>query len=497
MADILLTHSYVLRHDPKEFKAMMPYPPLGTLYAAAHLRAHGYATALFDNMLAADESEIVHSIDQHKPSIVIIYDDDFNYLTKMCLSRMRQAAFTMSRLAKERGCTVIVHGSDPADHIEDYLKHGADYVVFGEGEITLGELVDHLRGVRGDRLADIAGVAYQRDGRVFRNFPRPVLQDLDRLEFPRRDLVDMDRYRSIWNARHGYFSTNIVTTRGCPFHCNWCAKPIYGQVYHSRSPDHVVDEMLYLKKDFRPDHLWFCDDIFGLKPGWVPAFAESVVRKQAAIPFKCLSRADLLLNENAVDHLARAGCKSVWIGAESGSQRILDAMEKGTTVEQIYASTALLHRRGIRVGFFLQYGYPGETRADIERTFKMLRDCKPEDIGVSVSYPLPGTKFYDAVKSELGSKRNWVDSEDLDIMYHGSYSTDFYRTLHRVTHKKFRFWQGVELFKATCTHPSSVSATTLRRMAASAYHAVTLPRLIVKLDRLSSQSHSPYSMEHP
>ena len=494
MAELLLTHSYVLRHDPKEFKAMMPYPPLGTLYAATYLRLRGYETALFDSMLASDESEITRSIDEHKPSTVIIYDDDFNYLTKMCLSRMRRAAFTMSRIARERGCTVIVHGSDPADHVEDYLQHGADYVVFGEGEITLGELLDHLHQGKGD-LAAIEGVAYARDGQVFRNRHRPVLPDLDQIEFPRRDLVDMNRYRSIWKARHGYYSTYIVTTRGCPFHCNWCAKPIYGQVYHSRSPGHVVEEMLYLKKDFGPDHLWFCDDIFGLKPGWVPAFAEAVVTHKATIPFKCLSRADLLLNENTIDHLVRAGCRTVWIGAESGSQKILDAMEKGTTIEQIYASSALLHSRGIRIGFFLQYGYPGETRADIDRTFTMLRDCKPEEIGVSVSYPLPGTKFYEAVKSKLGSKRNWVDSEDLDLMYRGSYCTDFYRTLHRVTHKKFRLWQGVDLFKTTCLHPSSVSATTLRAMAASAYHAVTLPRLIVKLDRLSGEP--PYSMEHP
>lgn len=488
MADILLTHSYFLQHDPKEYKAMMPYPPLGTLYASTHLRARGYEVGFFDSMLASDEREISQSIDRHRPSVVVIYDDDFNFLTKMCLSRMRKAAFTMIRLAKERGCKVVVHGSDPADHIEEYLQHGADYVVFGEGELTLGELLDHLLRKSGRPISDISGVAYLLSGAVRRNASRPLIEDLDRLEFPRRDIVDMARYRSVWKERHGYFSTNIVTTRGCPFHCNWCAKPIYGQVYHSRSPENVVEEMLYLNRDFHPDHLWFCDDIFGLKPGWVSCFADTVLRKHAQIPFKCLSRADLLLKENTVENLARAGCKTVWIGAESGSQRILDAMEKGTNVEQIYASTALLHRRGIGIGFFLQYGYPGETRQDIERTFRMVKECRPEEIGVSVSYPLPGTKFYETVKGELGTKQNWVDSQDLDIMYRGTFNSDFYRTLHRITHKKFRLWQGVDLLKTACAHPSSISGATLRRLAASVYHAVTLPGLIVKLDRLSGQS---------
>src|SRR5207247_1602518 len=136
---------------------------------------------------------------------------------------------------------------------------------------------------------------------------------------------------------------------------------------------------------------WFCDDIFGLKPGWIPAFADLVIENRAVIPFKCLSRADLLLHGDTIAQLSRSGCETVWIGAESGSQKILDAMEKGTTIEQIYESSKRLRERGMRVGFFLQYGYPGETQADIEQTLQMVKDCKPDDIGISISYPLPGT----------------------------------------------------------------------------------------------------------
>ena len=485
MADVLLTHSYFLQLDPKEYRAMMPYTPLGTLYAASFLRSHGYSPVIFDTMLAGSEEEIAVYIENHHPKFVVIYDDDFNYLTKMCLGRMRKAAFEMCRIAKNSGCIVIVHGSDVTDHVDEYLRENADYVIIGEGEFTLKELLDHLSARNASQLSAIQGIAYWRDGSVVRTAKREVMHTLDLLPFPARDLVDLQQYRTIWKKRHGYFSLNMVTTRGCPFHCNWCAKPIYGQVYNTRSPENVVEELQQLKLEYKPDHIWFCDDIFGLKPGWVPRFAEVVKKEQAIVPFKCLARADLLLKENAIQHLADAGCRTIWIGAESGSQDILDAMEKGTTIEQIYTSTRLLHEHGIRVGFFLQFGYPGETKKNIDQTLQMVKDCKPDEIGISVSYPLPGTKFYETVKKQLGEKKNWNDSEDLDLMFHGTFTADFYRALHKITHKKFRIWQGKEITKELLSHPSRMNSHTLRRMAAMFYHSLTLPALESKLNRLS------------
>ena len=400
MTDVLFTHSYFLSFDPKEEEAMMPYPPLGTLYAAAFSRQHGYSVALFDSMLAARESDILASIRAHRPRVVVIYDDDFNYLTKMCLTRMREAAFAMSRIAKEEGCLVVVHGSDPVDHLEKYFSHLADVVICGEAEHSLMGVLDFLLRRKG-QLEQIDGVAFMTDGMVRRTPERRVERNLDLFPFPARDLVDLDHYRRVWTERHGYFSTNMVTTRGCPFHCNWCAKPIYGQVYNSRSPLNVALEMKELKRTIKPDHIWFCDDIFGLKPGWVQEFSQEVRRQDAVIPFKCLARVDLLLNDDAVRHLREAGCRTVWVGAESGSQKILDAMDKGTTVQQIYRAARLLREAGISVGFFLQYGYPGETLEDIDLTLRMVRDCQPDEIGVSVSYPLPGTPFFERVKGEM------------------------------------------------------------------------------------------------
>lgn len=473
---------------------MMPYPPLGTLYAASAARQSGYTVALFDSMLAESENEFPRTLERHRPGAVVIYDDDFNYLTKMCLSRMREAAFALSARARKAGCSVIVHGSDAPDHLEKYFAHDADYVICGEGERTLQEVLDYLLRKKGSRDS-IDGLAYIENGEIRRNPAREVLRDLDTLPFPARDLVDIDRYRRVWKERHGYFSTNMVTTRGCPFHCNWCAKPIYGQVYNSRSPGNVVAEMKMLKATLRPDHLWFCDDIFGLKPGWVAEFSEAVVRQDAVIPFKCLARVDLLLKGDTIDELRKAGCRSVWVGAESGSQKILDAMEKGTTVPQIYEATRRLKRAGIQVAFFLQYGYPGESWDDISLTLKMVKECRPDEIGISVSYPLPGTKFYDNVRAELGEKQNWLDSQDLAMLFRGTFVPEFYRELHRITHKRFRLWQGVEVMRESGRRPWRITPWKARQMAAAAYHLATLPRHEARLRGLARKRPAPQNAQ--
>ena len=360
MSQILLGQSYFLRFDPKLWDAMQPYPPLGTLYAASYLRQHGYEVALFDAMLAESEEEWAKALDAHQPRFAILYEDNFNYLSKMCLLRMREAAFNMIQMAKAHGCTVILCGADATDHYDLYLAKGAEYVLVGEGEETLIDLLNLL--VMGKEVKDIRGLATSRSSLVTR---RPDISSLDALPFPAWDLVDVDRYRALWLTRHRYFSMNMVTTRGCPFHCNWCAKPIWGQRYHSRSPENVAAEMKWLKETYHPDHIWFADDILGLKPGWLPRFADAVQAQRSLIPFKCLSRADLLTRAGEVEALARAGAQTVWMGAESGSQKILDAMDKGTHLEQIHEAARRLKHAGIRVGFFLQFGYPGETREDI------------------------------------------------------------------------------------------------------------------------------------
>jgi anaerobic magnesium-protoporphyrin IX monomethyl ester cyclase len=434
--DVLLTHSYHLYYDRKQASRQQPYPPLGTLYAAAIARKAGFSVALFDSMIE-DPEAFQRALEEHRPSIVVVCEDSFNFLSKMCLTRMREVSFRMRELATEAGIPAIVHGSDSSDHVQVYLNQGFLAVLLGECEQTLLELLEAIlrNGETGEW--DVPGLAYlsKPNGRIVLSGARQPSANLDQYPFPARDLADIDAYSRIWRAHHGRSSTNVVASRGCPFRCNWCAKPIYGNRFLLRSAESVAEEMQSLKREYRIEHLWFADDIFALNRHWVREFADAVERRDAAIPFKIQSRADLMSDET-VQALKRAGCEEVWMGAESGSQAILNAMDKGLTVASIREARERLRNAGIRAAFFLQFGYPGEKLAEIEETIALVRNCRPDDIGVSVSYPLPGTVFHQRVREQLGAKRNWVDSQDLSVMFHAAYTDEFYRALRNALHRE-------------------------------------------------------------
>lgn len=434
---ILLTHTWFMCFDPKQQSIMEPYAPLATLQLAAVLREDRHEVCLHDVTFETSPQAIEAVLLSWQPEVLIVCDDGFNYLSKMCLTNMREAGWVMCSLAKQRGCTVIVSSSDATDHIPDYLNQSVDYIVWGEAEQTFRELLAALAEGHPDP-EQIDGLAWKQDGVVKRSKPRALIANLDRLPMPAWDLADLKKYQQAWRNKHGYFSINCSTTRGCPFKCNWCAKPIYGNRYHARSPEHVVTELQFLMERFGFDYVWFCDDIFGLKPGWVKRFAELLQEKNLRFRFKIQSRADLLLKDEQVAPLAAAGCDIVWMGAESGSQKILDAMDKGITLEEIEKATKALRTHGIKPAFFLQFGYPGERMEDIRATLNLLSRLQPEEIGISVSYPLPGTRFYESVRAGMGEKSNWTDSDELQLMFRNYYSPAFYKQLHRHVHNHFR-----------------------------------------------------------
>ena len=472
-----------MRFDPKQFKTGQPYAPLGTLYAAAVMRENGYEVSLFDNMFAEGPGDVVNQIDEGRPGFFVLYDDGFNYLTKMCLTNMREAAFSMIEAAKQRGCTVIVSSSDSTDHYADYIQHGADFVLIGEAELTLLELVNAI--TTGNSVTAIEGLAFKtEEGSIKKTPKRNVIRQLDTLPLPAWDLVDITPYKKMWLKSAGYFSINIGTTRGCPFKCNWCAKPIYGNRYNSRSPENVVQELKLLKEKFAFDHVWFCDDIFGLKPGWVQLFADTVEQENLQFKFKIQARADLLVEENYIKALARAGCDEVWMGAESGSQKILDAMDKGTTIQQIAEATAMLKKHGIKPAFFIQFGYLGETKEDIMQTIRMINTLLPNNIGISVSYPLPGTKFFEKVKAGLTEKTNWTDSDEMQLMFQDTYQPAFYKQLYKYVHKTYRVHKDMHLIKTLFKNPSSLSINSIKRMVTFVYHVPGLLLAKRKLNQL-------------
>lgn len=437
MTRTLLAHSFFLRNDTKQTEKMRPYPPLGTLYAASNLRGAGVDVRLFDATFADGLGAFIEVLDAYQPAFLVLYEDQFHFLNKMCLNHAREAARQMAALGRARGVTVIAAGSDVTDHPEAYFEKGVQYALTGEADHQLRLLIDTLEGRMPGTLDEIAGLAMpspEFPGLMKRNRPVIPERNPDVFPFPAWDLIEVEKYRRSWKAVHGFFSMNMVSTRGCPFHCNWCAKPIWGQRYAMRSPANVAEEMAMIKRTIQPDHIWFADDIFGLQPKWVAEFGREVVARNASVPFMIQSRVDLM-TEVAVAGLAQAGCVEVWMGVESGSQKILDAMDKGTKLEQLPIARERLRQAGIRACFFLQFGYPGETFDDICLTIELVRRQLPDDIGISVSYPLPGTRFYEMVKAQLGESNHWQESNDLSIMFFGAYQSGFYRHLHRLLHK--------------------------------------------------------------
>ncbi|MDE2450706.1 MAG: B12-binding domain-containing radical SAM protein [Gammaproteobacteria bacterium] len=442
MLSILLGHSYFLRLDHKQWQRAKPYPPLATLQVAALLRRLGHEVRLFDAMLAAGVAEYARELERVRPDLVLIYEDNYNFLSKMCLATMRAAAVEMITSARSSGARVIVGGSDATDAPDAYMAAGAEVVLHGEGLEALEALVSRL-DVRpdidvADLIHGLSGVASQASTRATFSAAEPHRGSRRKQAEPPSpawDLVDIERYRTVWREAHGYFSLNMAASRGCSFRCAWCAKPIWGSQYLQRGAADVAAEMTQLKRQFGPDHIWFADDIFGFRADWVGEFARAVHAADGAVPFTIQTRADLV-TERMAAALRDAGCREAWLGAESGSQRVLDAMNKGTTVGQIHAARERLGAVGIRVGFFIQLGYLGEELEDVLATRRLIEVARPDDVGVSVAYPLPGTPFHELVKARLQDKTHWQESGDLVMMFPGTYTTEFYRAVRDLLHEE-------------------------------------------------------------
>jgi anaerobic magnesium-protoporphyrin IX monomethyl ester cyclase len=458
---ILISHSYYLNLDSKEAAFRKPYPPLASITLAAWIKQElGIDVEFYDVMFDKDESGLIRAIERSQPDVFILYDDDFNFLTKMCLENMRNAVLQVMSSIQKKGL-FIAHSSDASDQAQLYLKAGFDFVVHRNAEKIIVEMLRSLqKGSDESAMYTLDGISYLNNGEYIQKPQNKKNFELVMAPSPRWDLIDLTPYRDMWVTNHGYFSLNVSTSHGCPYNCNWCAKPLYGRTYKVIPAKNIAGEFNYLKYELGANHVWMTDDIFGLKPGWMSEFADELERLDAKIPFKCQNRADLI-NEESAALLKRSGCDEVWMGVESGSQKILDAMDKGETLDSIKTANRLLKQHSIKVGFFLQYGYLGEDFADIRKTLQLVRECLPDYIGISVSYPLKDTPFYEKVVSQMGEKKNWADSGDLALMYPGKYHPDFYRSLYHFTHHYFGFFS---LFK------KQPIIKKLRRVAAQYRH---------------------------
>jgi anaerobic magnesium-protoporphyrin IX monomethyl ester cyclase len=415
MAELLLTHGYFLYEDPKELQILKPYAPLGILYLCSHLRKQGFDVDVFDTTFSSREA-LFKYLQTEIPTVLGIYA---NLMT-------RSNVVETLKVAREAGWKTIVGGPEPGAYALEYLQAGANYVVFGEGELTMQDLLEAFRAGAVDSSTSIPGLAYLNSaGEMCETAGRNQIADLDNQPWPARQAVDIDRYVKTWRDAHGRGSVNFITARGCPYKCRWCSHQVFGQTHRRRDPLLVVDEVQWLLQTYSPDMVWVSDDVFTINHKWLRDYAGEMRRRGLRVPFECISRADRL-NAEMLDLLAELGCFRIWIGSESGSQRILDSMDRGVKIEQVQQAVAMSRERGIESGMFLMWGYEGEELDDIEATIKHVSVSKPDIFFTTVSYPIKGTLYYKKISDRLVQLKPWGTSSDREIKIKGRHSQKFY-----------------------------------------------------------------------
>lgn len=413
---IVLTHAYYLSQDPKELRIMKPYPPLGLLYISSHLNEMDIENHVFDTTFSSQEDQL-RFIDKKKPDVVAIYT---NLMTKIEVIKLIKE---LRNNARYRFPKVVLGGPDITYNCENYLKAGAHYLVIGEGENTLRELFMAI--VEKNPVSAVAGIAYLEEGKVVKTAARTKMKDLALLPLPNREAVHMEKYLDTWKRNHGKSSITVSTQRGCPYTCKWCSTAVYGQSYRRRPANLVADEMLHLKERYDPDALWFVDDVFTVSHKWIKSFHEEVLKKNAIIPFECITRAERL-NDEILTLLKEMGCFRIWIGAESGSQRIVDAMDRRVDINVVKEAIQKTNALGMETGTFIMLGYPGEEEKDIDKTIAYLKEANPTHFTITVAYPIKGTSLYNEIEDKITVRPDWETSTDREIDFERAYSRKFY-----------------------------------------------------------------------
>jgi radical SAM superfamily enzyme YgiQ (UPF0313 family) len=454
MADILLTHGYFLWEDEKEQQIMKPYPTLGLLYISAYLRRAGFDVALYDTTFGS-RAELADRLAREPGGVLGIYT---NLIT-------RSNVVWIVGEAKRHGWMVILGGPESANYPDEYMAHGADVIVTGEGEATLAELLPILARKGPHRLHGVAGTTFRdEDGQIVVNVERPQIDDIDSLPWPDRERIDIQKYVEVWRTHHGMGSVNLITARGCPYKCKWCSHAVFGYTHRRRNFLDCAEEVQHINDTYQPDQVWYADDVFTINHRWLYGYAAELKRRGLKLPFETISRADRMMKDEVLATLADMGCYRIWIGSESGSQRVLDAMQRGVTAEQVQWATKAAQRHGIQVGMFLMWGYDGETEDDIAATIEHVKRANPDIFFTTVAYPIKNTPYYQRVAGQLVLEKDWASATDRDYAITGRHSRTYYR------HADKRLRSEVAAFRLDSENPDE--ASRLRGEALEAYAAL-------------------------
>jgi radical SAM superfamily enzyme YgiQ (UPF0313 family) len=413
---ILFTHAYYLSDDPKEQKIMKPYPPLGLLYVSGYLKSKNISNDVFDTTFSNQTTQLEFILEK-KPKVICIYT---NLMTKIEVIKLMKILKTETYNFPK----IVLGGPDVTYNVENYLKAGADFLVIGEGEETTFELYQAI--INNSEIHQINGIAFLENNQVIQTDARTKFKELNELPLPNREAISMQKYLETWKKNHGKSSMTISTQRGCPYTCKWCSTAVYGQSYRRRPAHLVVEEMKMLKEKYNPDAIWFVDDVFTVSHKWLTEFHSEIIKQNAIIPFECITRAERL-NDEILQLLKEIGCFRIWIGAESGSQKIIDLMDRRVDINHVKKMIQDTNAIGIKTGTFVMVGYPEETIEDIDKTIRYLKEAKPTEYTITIAYPIKGTSLYKEIENKITNKLDWETSTDRDIDFERTYSRKFYK----------------------------------------------------------------------
>ncbi len=400
MTDVLLVYPYF---HPSFDTSIFRFPPLGLGYIAAVLKQNGISVKVVDCTFL-DQHEALRKIINSKPKIIGIQS----------MYSMKDKSIELARLLREHCELLVAGGALPTMQPEEFLD-AFDVTVVGEGEQTMLELVGAFE--KGSALSQIKGLVYKdKDtGQIKHTSPRDFVDDLDSLPLPSRDLFDNDAYKKYYFERFGYTTTAIMTSRGCPFNCDFCSRPVFGNNFRARTASNVADEVEEVAS-LGYNRIWFADDCFTLNCRRLIGICDEIIKRNLKISWECLSRVDTFDSEVA-EKMKQAGCVRIFFGIESGNDEILKIMNKQTTTSQAYSAVQLCKTKNIKAGAFFILGYPGENEKTILDTVKFASSIPLDYLSFTLPYPIPGTPLFQRLKGEMFSEE-WEEPKNIQLIKH-------------------------------------------------------------------------------
>lgn len=387
MTRVTLVYPYF---RPQRDKSIFRFPPLGLGYIASYLRQNDISTSLIDCTFLSQQ-QALERVRNSNPEIVGIYS----------MFSMKHPAMLMAKLLRNNCEMLVAGGPLPTIRPENFLED-FDVVAVGEGEQTMVELVRAFENRQS--LSTVNGIVYKKqnknvDPEVVSTRSREFIEDLDRLPFPARDLFDNQSYKNHYFTKFGYTTTSLITSRGCPFQCDFCSRAVFGNGVRTRSAANVVDEMENVRA-LGYDRVWFADDCFTLNRKRLLSICDEIIRRGLRMDWECLSRVDTIDMETA-SKMNQAGCIRVFFGIESGNDAILALMKKKATADEARKAVLTTKSAGIQVGAFFIVGYPSETDKTVLDTLRFVSSLPLDYLSFTMPYPIPGTPLYDRVKDNI------------------------------------------------------------------------------------------------